>query len=382
MVKLVLLSSNLFDTFGGYEKIILTLFQNLAQKKFEFTIISVAYTKKLLSNKILDEFKNYNIHRFSPYKNNFVRRLSIILSKISFRDFLIDNGMLKEYFKKLNFNPDLILVTDPFLVLSARNAVESLNLNTKIVYWDHAQLINFLKYGKTRFLLRKEITKALNSADAFLAISTGIRNIILSYNPNAKVFTVFNPISKYEGKLVRRPNNPIFLYVGRIEDHQKNISFMLKGLSKIKNKWKLIIIGEGPDKNKLINLAKKLKIEDKIEWKGFKKDPYENLEEVTALLLTSRWEGLPTVLIEAIQRGIPVISSNCSTGPEDIVISGVNGYLYEDGNLNEFVSLMEKIINGKLKFGTPEEIAKTAEKFDADIVIANIKNAIKTIVSN
>lgn len=379
-MELVLLSSNLFDNFGGYEKIVLTLFSKMERENFEFTIFSVASNKKLISDKILDEFKKYNLFRFSSYKNNSTRRLNIILSKLLFKDFLIDNGLLIEYFKKLKLNPNVILVTNPFLILSARKAVQNLNLNTKIVYWDHGDLIRYLKYGKARFFLRKEISKSLNSADAFLAISTGIKNIILSYNPNAKVFTVFNPIDKYKGKFINRSNSPIFLYVGRIDDRVKNISFMLKGLSNIKKEWKLIIVCEGPDKNKLINLAKKLKIEDKIEWKGFKKDPYEDLEEVTALLLTSRWEGLPTVLIEAIQRGIPVISSNCSTGPKDIVIPSVNGYLYEEGNLNEFVSLIKKVIDGKLKFRTPEEIAKTAEKFNSDIVIDNIKNAIKTIV--
>ncbi|PMP81584.1 MAG: 1,6-galactosyltransferase, partial [Caldisericum exile] len=117
-----------------------------------------------------------------------------------------------------------------------------------------------------------------------------------------------------------------------------------------------------------------------IEWRGFKKDPYENLNEgVTALLLTSRFEGFGMVLAEANQRGIPVISSDCQVGPADIVIPGVNGYLYPEGDMDAFVKIVNDVIDGKVGFGTPEEIARTAERFSGEVVCNNIIKALEDI---
>jgi len=79
---------------------------------------------------------------------------------------------------------------------------------------------------------------------------------------------------------------------------------MLKGLSRLKHKdWQLKIVGTGPDEEKLKKLAGKLGIADRISWLGFRKDPYSDFREITALMLTSRYKGFPMVLVETIQRG-------------------------------------------------------------------------------
>jgi len=152
---------------------------------------------------------------------------------------------------------------------------------------------------------------------------------------------------------------------------------MLKGLAKLKKKsWELKIIETGPSEEKLKRLASKLGISERISWFGFQKEPFSLVKEVTALLLTSGYEGFPMVLVEAIQRGIPVISSDCG-GPKDIVIAGVNGYLYREGDMDEFVRIVSDVMDGRLSFDTPENIAKTAERFREDVVAENIYRALK-----
>jgi UDP-D-galactose:(glucosyl)LPS alpha-1,6-D-galactosyltransferase len=86
------------------------------------------------------------------------------------------------------------------------------------------------------------------------------------------------------------------------------------------------------------------------------------------------------VLAEANQRGIPVISSDCKSGPKDIVIPGRNGYLYKEGDINDFIRVISGVMDGKLQFDTPENIAKTAERFRDDIVISNIYNFLKNLI--
>ena len=136
------------------------------------------------------------------------------------------------------------------------------------------------------------------------------------------------------------------------------------------------------NEEKLKKLAGKLGIADRISWLGFKKDPYSDFREITALLLTSRYKGFPMVLVEANQRGIPVISSDCKSGPKDIVIAGVNGYLYREGDMGEFVRIIGDVIDGRLSFDTPENIAKTAERFREDVVVENIYRALREAVTN
>jgi UDP-D-galactose:(glucosyl)LPS alpha-1,6-D-galactosyltransferase len=118
-----------------------------------------------------------------------------------------------------------------------------------------------------------------------------------------------------------------------------------------------------------------------LQWRGFVKgDPYRILNEgVTALILTSRFEGFGMVLAEANQRGIPVISSDCQSGPSDIIIPGKNGYLFPEGDMKAFVQTSNDVIDGKLSFDTPETIAKTSERFSEGKVCNDILQALDEI---
>jgi len=373
--NIMILSSHTFDVFGGYEKTLLTIL-NRMKNDYNIKILSAPFNQTLLKNDVLKEFESYKIYRFSDYKNKLHYRLNFLIHKLLHKKFFINYRGIFDYLNSLPEKPDLIIITEPLLINTARRVITNLNLNCKIAYWDHGALNCYFTLNRTRFFHKKEIVESIKEADFHLAISSAIENLILVLNPYAKIYKVFNPVEQYNGKLIFRPKQPIFLYVGRIEETQKNLIFTLFGLSKIHKNWKLIIVGDGPDSKKIKNLAKKLKIDDKIEWRGFKKDPYENLNEgVTALLLTSRWEGFPLVLVEANIRGIPAIVSNFS-GASDIIINGKNGYIFQQNNMEEFIKIINDVIDGKLTFDTPENISKTADRFSEDKVYNNIIQAI------
>jgi len=124
------------------------------------------------------------------------------------------------------------------------------------------------------------------------------------------------------------------------------------------------------------NSQRTLEYRKGYEWLGYQPRPFESIGECTALLLTSRFEGFGLVLVEANAHGIPVISSNCQAGPEDIVIEGVNGYLFPEGDLEAFVNILRKVIRGELKFASPEEIARTAKRFSPDAFYERFKGAL------
>jgi UDP-D-galactose:(glucosyl)LPS alpha-1,6-D-galactosyltransferase len=380
-MKITLISNNTFSVFGGYEKVVYSVFKVLTEKyNCEVSIISLPHYSSLLDFPILEDFKNFKISRTSDYKNKIYYLIYILSRRFFNRKLLINYNSIKKYLSEI-VSSDIVLVTDPLLVTSVKFVIQKNQISAKIVYWDHGSLFGYLRGRFQRIIYSREIFEALKSADAHLAISTEMAEAVKNIDSEAKVYIVYNPVSVYNGKLIQRPLSPIFLYVGRLTDQDKNISFLLTGLSKLGSKeWQLKIIGSGKDENKLKDLAKKLNISNKIEWLGFRKDPYDEIEEATALLLTSRWEGFPMVLVEANQRGIPVISSDCKAGPKGIVISGKNGYLYKEGDMNDFVKIVSGVIDRRLQFDTPENIAKTAERFREDIVISNIYNSLKRVI--
>ena len=140
---------------------------------------------------------------------------------------------------------------------------------------------------------------------------------------------------------------------------QKNFEFLIRGVSEYnktnEKKIKVIVIGEGEDKNKLINLTKTLKIEEYIKFLGFKKDVFEYFLNAKALICTSLWEDPGFVLIEAGIANLPVISNACKSGPIEILKHKENGYLYLYNSMDDFLKKIKdfecenpKTINQKI----------------------------------
>ena len=131
--------------------------------------------------------------------------------------------------------------------------------------------------------------------------------------------------------------------IGRLT-HQKDHLTLLKSLKLLKYKFKvnfkLCLIGKGYNFNSLSNFIKDHNLQKNIELAGYKKNAFEYIKSSDLLVLTSRYEGLPNVLIEAQASGTPIISSNCPTGPKEILINGKLGELFKVG---DYESLCKKI---------------------------------------
>jgi UDP-D-galactose:(glucosyl)LPS alpha-1,6-D-galactosyltransferase len=387
MLRILLLTSQGLHNLGGTEKIIYYFLSNFSNL-YDIEVLSIKYNwgNRIKDFPLLDIFKNYKINRYILKDPFFFNVLNFLIKYIFKSDLDYAYKQIFNYFRN-NQNIDLVIVINGILLNSINKVKQVLNLKFKIIYWDHVDIVNFYRIRKKNFviqlirdILRNEIESGIKKTEYHLCISSGIERIIKEINPQAKTYLVYNPVEIKEEELIDRGKENEFIYVGRLDDYQKNISFMLEGLSRLKKyKWKLRIIGKGPDEKKLKEISKKLGIEKRVIWEGFKENPYKDLKEVKALLLTSRYEGLPLVLIESNVRGIPFISSNCLSGPEDIVIEGVNGYLYQEGNIEDFVNKVEKVIKGELKFPNPQEIRKTAYRFEKNLIFSKISTILKDI---
>lgn len=307
---------------------------------------------------------------------NYVLHHSFVYRRISYYNDL----------KRLSrsFRPDIVIQSGSCLFLPLTKLATSYS-NSTLIYWDHGSLgrifsnyhrnISDRLYKAVQRLLSKY---AIQWADQYLCISSGIAEIIKKLYPGADTDVIFNPVKFPDVPLELPENDTInFIYVGRLDDDQKNISFILKCFSKISEMpWSLTIIGDGPDKNKLIRLASILDIPNKVSFLPGRRNPFSAVKYRSILLLTSRYEGFPMVLVEALSNGLPVISSDCPTGPRDIVQNYINGLLYKEGESVEFLKLVTMLIDKKISFKSSAELRESIRSFSSDIVIRSFYKAV------
>lgn len=205
-----------------------------------------------------------------------------------------------------------------------------------IVSWMHQTLT-----------VKKNMAMLASKADYHLAISSGIKKQFIEQGVNPDdIFLIYNPIERKNKQLYKSPKTKAkFIYVGRaLLDGQKNLREMFSAFSLLKEyEWSLDLFGvDEKDNEDIVRDVKEKGISDRVTYRGWVEDPWKNVSNPSALLLTSKYEGLPLVLAEAISYGVPVISSNIETGPDDIVVDNVNGFLYESGNIED---LKRKLLN-------------------------------------
>jgi len=377
---------NQLTTYGGFEKVLSILLYYLRLMGVDVSIYVLFEDGKEVpsDSEIVQPYKNgFETIRFKYRFNSFPKPISRFFGQI---DFVLSNDIESEMlFRDL----DIAIIVEPIILAPLSIFLKEHGFTGKVVGWFHNNIYypsSWLKYFFKKTFQKNTLRKGFKNADFFLCISTGLaKQLTKLLVPSNKIAVVYNPVlSEKDFDSVQRSKERIFAYIGRIDNRQKNLKFLLKGLSKLEFDWKLKIFGKGPDENMLSRYAEKLKISDKIEWIGFCANPYDVLKKdgVTAVVLTSRFEGLPTVLIEAIAHGIPVVSSNCNTGPDDIVISGVNGYLYKQGSIKDFTEKLKKISFETQSFTELGKIMHSVDKFRIESVCENIYKKLLGIYSN
>lgn len=259
---------------------------------------------------------------------------------------------------------DFILTLGMTATKVAKYAIEHVGSNAIIVSWLHLNLSTY-KYQ----------IDYLQYASAHLALSEGGSQEIKKYTQNSLVKVVYNATNT-NVDMIPQSHIAKFYYIGRLEK-VKQVDKIIESCACIKNmNFELHIVGDGSEASYLKNLAKNLKVN--VTWHGWSQNPWSLIEDCTALILASASEAFGLVLIEALARGIPVISSNCLYGPQEI-ISEKNGWLFDKNNFDELVEILVDIISGKVKLPTKDLCIESVEKFAIEKVISLFINALLEI---
>lgn len=157
------------------------------------------------------------------------------------------------------------------------------------------------------------------------------------------------------------------LSVGRLEETQKDFTTLIKAYSQIASRLAhdLVVVGDGRHAHQLRDLTVRLNIQDRVHFTGFQSNPYVFMSHCDVFVLSSRFEGLPTVLIEAMSFGKTLVSTDCPTGPFEILGGGKFGYLVPVGNSDKMAEALMSSGEGKV-LASQGQLNEQLQLFDKD----------------
>lgn len=248
---------------------------------------------------------------------------------------------------------------------------------------DHANLVaiwaRYLAFVPTKVMVtvHNNLNKLMSHADAkrgkiiprlmrlffpaahkIVAVSDGVGEGLLTILnlPRKKVTTIYNPVisgdlftkadQNIEHPWLQTGTPPVIMGIGRL-DPQKDFPTLITAFAELRKQReaKLIILGEGQKRQELEALIKTLKLNNDVDLPGFVDNPYAYLSRANLFVLSSVWEGLPTVLIEALALNIPVVATDCESGPKEILNNGKHGRLVPVGNSGALANAMYDALN-------------------------------------
>lgn len=145
--------------------------------------------------------------------------------------------------------------------------------------------------------------------------------------------------------------------------------------------WSLTILGDGTERPHLENLANNLGIYDRLHMPGRVKEPADTLRSADLFVLSSRYEGFPNALLEAMSCGLPVISFDCPSGPRDIVRHGVDGLLVEDGDVDALADAMGRMMGSEAQRARMGARAiEVVDRFGLEKVMGMWEDVVDTVI--
>jgi len=234
-------------------------------------------------------------------------------------------------------------------------------VDTTIIVTEHNTLSRSLSRtkGLKQRLIPLTVRYLYPLADKVVAVSQGARHDLehLGRLPAKQLHAIYNPVitPDLEGKAIAAVDHPWFqpgqwpviLGVGKLEP-QKDFPTLIRAFAQVRSHrpCRLAILGWGPGQDGLQSLIDDLGLTDDAALLGYVENPYAYMARAQTFVLSSAWEGLPTVLIEAMALGLPVISTDCKSGPDEILKGGHYGPLVPVGDSNAMAQAIDAVLDG------------------------------------
>jgi glycosyltransferase involved in cell wall biosynthesis len=248
----------------------------------------------------------------------------------------------------------------------------------RVVVSDHVTLSRqYCQSPWTMALLKLSTRRFYPLADGRICVSAGSAadlSRIARLEPE-QITVVYNPIPGPKKPLVTSPEAELswsgararILSVGNLKT-QKNHALLIRAIALLDRKYaaRLVIMGEGPLRSQLANLAAELGIAESIAMPGFTDDLWPFYASAAVFVLSSDYEGFGNVLVEALHAGLPVVSTDCADGPAEILAQGEFGMLVPCGDAAALASAIERAFENPVD---KARLAARAREFDPDAAV-------------
>ena len=307
---------------GGAEKVVLTLARTMVQSGHKVSIITadnkIEYDIDFAADTHTLDFKK---SKFEPTYYKYAKRLQRLVGTLEQEHGAFD--LVTAHLQKAHR-------------LTAKAGIK------KAYYCIHSTVSQGSLAGRSGIRLyfkRRRLKKLLDGKD-IITVSNGIAEDLLKVvriKPRS-IRTIYNPV---DFELIRRlanetnpyKNEDYIIHVGRLTPSKRH-DILLQAYAKSGIKQKLLLLGDGPLKVAIQQLAHELGIADRVIFAGFYTNPYPIIKSAKLSVLTSDYEGLPTSIIESLVLHVPVISTDCPSGPREILTGNLANALSPVGDIN------------------------------------------------
>lgn len=306
---------------GGAEKVVSLLSSELLKKHHVYLI---------LFNNIIEHKINSNLK---------IININVPASKFLYRKII--NVIRRTYYLYMLFNKEKFDRIFSFAE-SCNIPVILTRYKTYISIRTHPK--RFTNVSKIIF----SILYRLNNIQKIITPSKGIEKFVSSWLQTNNIVTINNPSDLNLISSLKIKNIDIsydfIVAIGRL-DKVKNFELLIRAYanSNVKDFAKLLILGDGNEKNYLRTLSIDLRVENKVIFYGKTDNPYKYLDKAKLYILSSKYEGYPNSLIDALACNCPSIATNCPTGPSELIVNNVNGILVSNNNIKELTRAMDHL---------------------------------------
>jgi len=263
--------------------------------------------------------------------------------------------------------------------------ITGLHYNSEIALW--ARALAYVSSGcKTKVLVIEHNTLSIHSqrrktdrwapifsrwfypwSDHVVAVSKGAATDLarVIHRPQSQIEVIYNPVitptlsAQASESLEHRwfqPNEPpVIVGIGRLEP-QKDFTTLILAFKELRKHLdcRLVLLGAGRQRDALEELIEQLDLQEFVQLAGFVANPYRYLARASLFVLSSAWEGLSNVLIEAVALGVPVVSTDCPSGPREVLADGKHGRLVPVGDWNKMAEAMNDSLSDENLSLAPE----------------------------
>ena len=342
---------------GGGERVLATIANNLVNRGNTVRVITFSEPIEYETHSKIELVKLHS----GSFKNQTLRYII----------------KLYKYYKNKNNRPDVIISFMTQTSLSVILVAKLLGI--KVIASEHTSHIRTSTHKGVVNFTRKYIYRLAN----YVTILTKFdKEFYKKHGANAVVLP--NPCSFKKINTPKENKDKIILAVGALHKyHIKGFDNLLPIVQPILHKhkdWKLMIVGETKNEGYpfLKNLAKDLKIENQVIFTGLRNDVKDIMANSEIFVLSSRNEGLPMVLLEAMSQDMCCIAFDCISGPSDIITNNVNGILIENQNYTEMTKVLTHLIETpELRLKLSSKANTITAKFNEDLICDKWEDLIK-----